>query len=59
MTEKKARDALFELTRNYMLHPREERLKLYDDYIKKENEIKNELTKNIHNRLEKEANKGK
>lgn len=56
MTEKEARDALFQLHFDYMMHPPKERLKLYDEYQKKRGEIRAELTKLI---LEQKQNKEK
>lgn len=43
MTEEEAKNALFKLHYEYMSHTPKERLKLYDEYIARRNEIKNEL----------------
>lgn len=52
MSEEEAKNALFKLHSEYMSHTPKERLKLYDEYIAKRNEIKNELklsrTQNIN-----------
>lgn len=43
MTEEESKNALFKLHCEYMSHTQKERLKLYDEYIEKRNQIKNEL----------------
>ncbi len=47
MTEYESTIALFELNREYMSHPPKERLKRYDEYIKKRGEIKKLLSEYI------------
>jgi len=44
MTEKEARDALFKLHHEYMMHGPNERLELYEDYKAKRAEIRKQLT---------------
>ena len=53
MTENEAKIALFELNREYMSHSKKERLKLYDEYIKNRNLIKEALIKNINEEKQK------
>lgn len=48
MTEDEAKKALFALNKEYMSHSKKERLKLYDEYIKSRNIIKEALIKNIN-----------
>ena len=43
MTEEEARNALFKLHFEYMTHSSKERLKLYDEYRAKRNEIIEQL----------------
>lgn len=43
MTELESKEALFKLHQEYMMHKPKERLKLYDEYIRKRNEIKESL----------------
>ena len=43
MTELESKEALFQLHKEYMTHKPKERLRLYDEYIKKRNEIKESL----------------
>lgn len=43
MTELEAKQALFQLHQEYMAHKPKERLKLYDEYISKRNQIKEAL----------------
>ena len=43
MTEDEAKKALFEIHQEYMKHPKEERLRLYDEYQSKRNSIKTAL----------------
>lgn len=43
MTEDEAKKALFEIHQEYMKHPKEERLRLYDEYQNKRNSIKTAL----------------
>lgn len=43
MTEEEARTALFELHFEYMTHSSKERLKLYDEYRAKRNQIMEQL----------------
>lgn len=47
MTELESKQALFQLHQEYMAHKPKERLKLYDEYIKKRNEIKELLLQSI------------
>ena len=47
MTEEESKQALFQLHQEYMSHGPKERLKLYDEYQKKRNQIKQELTEAI------------
>ena len=49
MTEEQSKIALFQLHQEYMKHPPEERVMLYEDYQKKRNEIKSELIEFIAN----------
>lgn len=55
MTEEEAKQALFEVHYEYMTHSPKERLKLYDEYQKKRNEIKKALA----NYLMEQSNKVK
>lgn len=55
MTEQEARDELFKLHFEYMMHTPKEREKLYDEYIEKRRKIKEELSKLVLERKEKEA----
>ena len=50
MTEDEARDALFQIHCEYMLHSPKERLKLYDEYQAKRKEIKSKLADAIRER---------
>ena len=43
MTEEESKNALFRLHQEYMNHPPQERLKLYNDYMEKRNKIKEDL----------------
>ena len=43
MTEYESTVALITLNREYMSHPPKERVKLYDEYIRKRGEIKEQL----------------
>lgn len=43
MTELESKEALFRLHQEYMTHPPKERLELYDEYMKKRDEIKQAL----------------
>lgn len=52
MTEEEARNALFQLHFQYMMHPPKERLSLYDEYQKKRGEIRSELAKLMIERKE-------
>ena len=52
MTEEEARNALFQLHFQYMMHPPKERLKLYEEYHKKRGEIRSELSRLINERKE-------
>ena len=54
MTEQEAKEALFKLHFEYMMHPPKERLELYDEYQKKRGEIRSALTSLIMERREKE-----
>lgn len=47
MTEEEAKKALFELHYDYMSHSPKERLELYDEYIQKRNNIKEQLSRLI------------
>lgn len=47
MTELESKQALFQLHQEYMTHPPKERLKLYDEYINKRNEIKEALIRYV------------
>lgn len=40
MTEQEAKEALFKIHYEYMMHTPKERLELYDEYQRKRNEIK-------------------
>ena len=51
-SEEEARNALFELHFQYMLHPPQERLELYDEYREKRAQIRAELKKLIRERKE-------
>ena len=55
MTEREARQALFDLRLEYMKHTPDERDLLYEEYIKKFEIIKKELAKRIKERKEKEV----
>ena len=57
MTEEEARKALFQVHYEYMMHPPKERLKLYDEYKKKRDEIKHELAKTKWENKEKQLKK--
>lgn len=52
MTEEEARDALFNLHYEYMLHTPKERLKLYDEYRDQREYIKSELARTIREKKE-------
>lgn len=56
MTEKEARDALFKLHEEYMLHTPDERLNLYDEYKQKRAEIRKQLATFISERIKSENN---
>lgn len=45
MTEEEAKAELFKINLEYMKHTPEERLKLYDEYKQKRNNVKEELVK--------------
>lgn len=47
MTEEEAKKALFQIHYEYMMHTPKERLKLYGEYQKKRNEIKQELVRTM------------
>ena len=47
MTEDEAKEAMFELNKEYMSHPPKKRLKLYDEYRQKRAEIREQLRKSI------------
>ena len=47
MTELESKEALFQLHREYMNHTPKERLELYDEYMRKRNEIKEALIQYI------------
>ena len=47
MNKEEARQALFDLTREYMSHKPRERKKLYPKYIEDRNKIKQELIRTI------------
>ena len=47
MTEEEAKNALFELNKEYMSHSKKERLKLYDEYRKNRSIIREALIKYI------------
>lgn len=47
MTEDEAKKALFQVHYDYMMHSPKERLKLYDEYQRKRNEIKKALAKTM------------
>ena len=53
MTEEEAKKALFQVNFDYMTHTPDERLKLYDEYIKKRNNIKKELANAVMQKKEK------
>lgn len=57
MTEDEAKNALFELHREYMNHKPKERLKLYDEYQKKRSEIKKALAHSIIEQRQKQFKK--
>ena len=44
MTEEEAKSALFKIHQEYMKHTPKERLKLYDEYKEKRNQIKEALS---------------
>ena len=44
MTEEEAKSALFKIHQEYMKHSPKERLKLYDEYREKRNQIKEALS---------------
>lgn len=52
MTEDEAKKALFQIHYDYMMHEPNERLKLYDEYIQKRDEVKKALAKAKINRSE-------
>lgn len=54
MTEQEAKDALFKLHFEYMMHTPKEREKLYDEYIEKRGKIKKELAMLMMERRQKE-----
>lgn len=54
MTEQEVKDALFKLHFEYMMHTPKEREKLYNEYIEKRKKIKEELSKLVLERKEKE-----
>ena len=47
MTVEESKKALFQLHLQYMSHSPKERVTLYDDYIRRRNEIKNLLINSI------------
>lgn len=54
MTEKEARQALFDLRLNYMMKPPKERLESYDQYKSEREKIRKEIAVRIRERIEKE-----
>lgn len=53
MTEEEAKIELFKIHKEYMKHTPKERLKLYDEYRKKRNKVKEALSSLINqNKLE-------
>ena len=48
MTEEEAKNALFELNKEYMSHTKKERLRLYDEYKKNRNTIREALIKHVN-----------
>ena len=57
MTEDEAREAIFKLNNEYMMHSREERLELYDEYKRKRAEIRQLLSDGIMKNKEKQFKK--
>lgn len=53
MTEEEAKKALFKLHYEYMINPPKKRLELYSEYQKKRNEIKEELSKFVSEKMKK------
>ena len=51
MTEEEANKALFAIHYEYMTHTPKDRLKLYDEYQKKRNQIKESLANTVHSSL--------
>lgn len=47
MSEEEAKNALFQINFEYMKHPPKERLKLYDEYRQKRQEIKKLLAETM------------
>lgn len=47
MTEEESKQAIFKLHQEYMNHTSKERLKLYNEYQQKRNEIKEQLKKSM------------
>ena len=54
MTEEEAKKALFQIHWDYMMHTKEERLQLYDEYQEKRRKIKHELAMLMIERKQKE-----
>ena len=54
MTEQEAKDALFQIHFEYMMHTPKERLELYDEYQQKRSTIRKALAKAIEERKLKE-----
>lgn len=52
MTEEEAKKALFQIHYEYMLNPPKIRLKLYDEYQRKRNEIKEALAASMSTNYE-------
>ena len=55
MTEKEAKQKLFDIRLEYMMHTPKEREELYEEYLKKRGEIKKELARLMRERIEKES----
>ena len=51
MSEEESRQALFKLHQEYMAHSPKERLKLYSEYQKQRNDIKNKLAQNVSKKV--------
>ena len=54
MTEDEAKDALFKLHYEYMMHSPKERLSLYEEYKEKRSQIKEALSKMVREKKENE-----